>query len=150
MDAARFDRLSEGQKECLRLFHARWEIKDIARQIGRSPVTVNQRLAAARKHLGVDRSAEAARLLAEHENGTYTPPPYVPDTIPEAAPEQPSTQQEHEERHPAIPLPFPTAGRPNNDLSFGGKLAYSLLLAALIALVFGGGVAALSGLSDLF
>jgi DNA-binding CsgD family transcriptional regulator len=182
MDANRFDRLSDGQKECLRLFHARWEVKDIARRLGRSPVTVHQRLAAARKHLGVDRSAEAARLLFDHENadpatarpvppaparapadtfavaaaqagGTvdplYSPPPYGPSMLAEPSPDRAGAVTETPQPL-GFPLPFPTRDRPVNDLSFGAKLLYVVGLAALIALVFGGTVAALSGLSELF
>lgn len=60
MDAARYNRLSDGQKGCLRLFYARWEMKDIVRHIGRNPVTINQHFSAACRHLGIDRSAKAA------------------------------------------------------------------------------------------
>lgn len=150
MGEARFDRLSDGQKECLRLFHARWEVKDIARQIGRSPVTVNQRLAAARKHLGVDRSAEAARLLVQHEEGLHSPLIYEPPTLAEPPKlAAPSSDENDNARH-GFPLPFPTRGRPHNDLTLIGKLIYSLVLAAIIALVFGGSAAALSSLSEIF
>ncbi len=142
----RFDLLTDGQKECLRLFHARWEVKDIARHIGRSPVTVHQRLAAARQHLGVSRSVEAARLLFEHEGGIYDPTIYDPAIVVEPQPDDASTL----DRMAGFPLPFPTQGRPRNDLTFAGKLAYSLVLSAIIALVFGGSIAALSGLSELF
>lgn len=204
MDANGFERLTEGQKECLRLFHARFEVKDIARRIDRSPVTVHQRLAAARRHLGVDRSVEAARLLAEHEAGEASrrnaaEDPPIPQTtsiaekmqspvevLPcsdplevseaafDAAPQQlqsgsgmygsaiygssrmggaasdgarpvSETQSLHE-----IPLPFPTRSRPENDMGLGAKLIYVVVLAALVALVFGGMVAALNGLSELF
>ena len=152
MSETNFTLLSEGQKECLRLFHERWEIKDIARHIGRSTVTVNQRLAAARKHLGVSRSSEAARLLAEHEGraaGVYSPPIYVPEILGPSP--LPSPNEWHgNDRQPGFPLPFPTRGRPINDFSFAGKLTYALILAALIILTFGGAVAALSGLSELF
>jgi DNA-binding CsgD family transcriptional regulator len=146
MGDSRFERLTDGQKECLRLFHARWEVKDIARHIGRSPVTVNQRLAAARQHLGVNRSVEAARLLNEHEGGLYDPPIYEPEIVAEPQPDGAPTL----ERTAGFPLPFPTRGRPRNDLTFAGKLVYSLVLSAIIALVFGGSIAALSGLSELF
>lgn len=149
MSDTRFDRLTEGQKECLRLFHARWEIKDIARKIDRSTVTVNQRLASARRHLGVQRSSEAARLLADHEAGEYTQPIYAPNTVPEAAITS-SIALDAESGAFDFPMPFPTSGRPINDLSFVGKMAYALLLAAFIALIFGGAIAALSGLSTLF
>ncbi len=193
MDATGFDRLTEGQKECLRLFHARFEVKDIARRIGRSPVTVHQRLAAARKHLGVDRSVEAARLLFEHERDE-------PDKAGQAAlvvdaetdgfptssgiglpqsPHETSAMQDGQRpegyRSPiygatmmgepvvneavevaekptiqGVPLPIPTRDRPVNDMGLGAKLIYVVVLAALIALVFGGMVAALNGLSELF
>jgi len=153
MSSDRFDRLTEGQKECLRLFHARWEVKDIARSIGRSPVTVNQRLTAARRHLGVDRSAEAARLLAEHENAstapTYSPPIYEPLIVGEGT-TPPAHPPHGDGEHWGFPMPFPTRGRPANDLTFTGKIIYALVLAALIALVFGGAVSSLSGLSDIF
>lgn len=149
MGETRFDRLTDGQKECLRLFHARWEVKDIARQIGRSPVTVHQRLAAARRHLGVDRSVEAARLLFEHEGSTYDPAIYDPAIVVETVPGEAVISEPNDGGH-SFPLPFPTRGRPRNDMTFTAKLTYSLVLAAIIALVFGGAAAALSGLSEIF
>lgn len=203
MDATGFERLTEGQKECLRLFHARFEVKDIARRIGRSPVTVHQRLAAARKHLGVDRSVEAARMLAEYEaiaespaNGSssnaavadaetstllsdrhveglstavdamnvgadlpspapadsrsmYSSPIYRPAML-GVAPTDPAKVIPERPSFHSLLLPFPTRDRPVNDMSFGAKLTYVVVLAALIALVFGGMVAALTGLSELF
>lgn len=150
MDPPAFDRLTEGQKECLRLYHARFEVKDIARRIDRSPVTVNQRLSAARRHLGVERSSEAARLLVEYESGLHQPPIYEPAPLAEPAPFVPSPVTETLAPRLAIALPFPTRDRPVNDLGFGAKLLYAVGLAALIALVFGGAVAALTGLSELF
>lgn len=193
MDATGFERLTEGQKECLRLFHARFEVKDIARRIGRSPVTVHQRLAAARKHLGVDRSVEAARLLFEHERdepdreGQATLVvhaetdgfPTSPDSGLPQSPHDTSLVQDGQRsegyRSPiygatmmaeptvnkavevaekptiqGLPLPIPTRDRPVNDMGLGAKLIYVVVLAALIALVFGGMVAALNGLSELF
>lgn len=142
----RFDLLTDGQKECLRLLHARWSVKAIAEHIGRSPATVHQRLTAARQHLGVGRSQEAARLLFEYEGGIYDPVIY--DGIILAEPQADAASAL--DRTAGFPLPFPTQGRPINDLTLAGKLIYSLVLSALIALVFGGSVAALSGLSELF
>lgn len=142
----RFDLLTDGQKECLRLLHARWSVKDIARHIDRSPVTVHQRLTAARQHLGVSRSLEAARLLFEYEDGAYDPVIYDPVIVGEPQPSEASPV----DRTVGFPLPFPTPGRPLNDLTLAGKLLYSLVLSALIALIFGGSIAALSGLSELF
>ena len=149
MLAEKIAHLTPGQKECLRLFHARHEIKDIARLLGRSEVTINQRLAAARRHLGVNRSSEAARLLVAYEGETDIPPIYESSPV-GGTPGTVAVQPQDGARHWNIPMPFPTPGRTENDLSLIGKINYALLLAALVALVFGGTAAALSGLSDLF
>src|ERR1700749_4167114 len=66
------DALSDLEKEVLRLFLVVSDQKELARRIGRSPATVEQRLARARRKLGVARSLDAALLLAEREgNQTY-------------------------------------------------------------------------------
>jgi len=153
VDPSLFERLSDGQRACLRLVYDRREIKDIARELGIAPVTVNQRLTAARRHLGVSRSADAARLHAEYERerGLYSPPIYSSTSIDPGAAALPLSERDDEgNRQPGFPLPFPTQRRPLNDLTFGNKLIYAVLLAALIALIFGGGVAALAGLSEIF
>lgn len=149
MLAEKIARLTPGQKECLRLFHARHEIKDIARLLGRSEVTINQRLAIARRHLGVNRSAEAARLLVEFENDGHIRPIYEPSSVAET-PRAVAVLPQDGGQHRNFPMPFPTRGRTDNDLSLIGKINYALLLAALIALIFGGSAAALSGFSELF
>lgn len=71
-----FDRLSEREKECLRLYYANLEIKEIAAELGLSPNTVKEHLRDARRHLGTSRSMQAARLLIDHEKesrGVYPP-----------------------------------------------------------------------------
>ena len=66
------DALSDLEKEVLRLFLVASDQKEVARRIGRSPATVEQRLARARRKLGVARSLDAALLLAKREgNQTY-------------------------------------------------------------------------------
>ena len=60
-------RLNERQKTCLRLYYQGLEAKEIARELGITPNTVNQHLRDARRVLGVARSVQAARLLAEAE-----------------------------------------------------------------------------------
>jgi len=60
-------RLSEAQKDCLRLVQAGYEGKEIARILGISPSAVIERLRAARRTLGVATSRQAARLLERHE-----------------------------------------------------------------------------------
>ncbi|PEQ11337.1 hypothetical protein B2G71_17395 [Novosphingobium sp. PC22D] len=60
-------RLSEREKETLRLLLAGHEAKSIAVELGLSVHTINDRLREARKKLGVTSSREAARLLARAE-----------------------------------------------------------------------------------
>src|SRR3546814_10879605 len=64
------NRLNERQKECLRLFYANLEVKEIASEIGLSPNTVKKYLLDARRTLGVSRSMQAARILVEYERDT--------------------------------------------------------------------------------
>lgn len=67
MDESRFGRLNERQKQCLRLYNAKFEAKEIAKRLNISPHTVNEHLRDARRILGVDRSIQAARMLGEYE-----------------------------------------------------------------------------------
>lgn len=66
-DPGRLTRLNDRQKQVLRLYHRGFEAKEIARELRITPNTVNQHLRDARRILGVDRSVQAARLLAEAE-----------------------------------------------------------------------------------
>jgi DNA-binding CsgD family transcriptional regulator len=81
MTTARFDRVTEPQRECLRLVLTRHNSKEIAQTLGVSPVTVDKRIGRAVGTLGVATRFEAARLLAEHEGGTYQPLVYQPPDI---------------------------------------------------------------------
>lgn len=69
MSAAGFDRLSERHKACLRLVLLHYDSKQIARQLGLSPHTVNKYLQDATRHVGAGDRFAAARMLAEHEHG---------------------------------------------------------------------------------
>jgi DNA-binding CsgD family transcriptional regulator len=62
-----FDRLTEKQKECLRLVLRRNSSKEIASELGISPHTVDARLKGALKALGTASRFEAARILATYE-----------------------------------------------------------------------------------
>jgi DNA-binding CsgD family transcriptional regulator len=59
--------LSQREKETLRLLLGGHDAKSIAKELGLSVHTVNERLRDARRKLGVSSSREAARLLAEAE-----------------------------------------------------------------------------------
>lgn len=62
--------LTEGQKDCLRLVNEHLTSKEIARKLGISPFTVDQRLDAAKSKLGATTRKEAARMFADAEKET--------------------------------------------------------------------------------
>jgi DNA-binding CsgD family transcriptional regulator len=76
--ASNVERLSEGQRECLRLVWQYHSSKEVARKLGISPHTVDQRIKRAISILGVGNRAEAARLLMLQEGALG----YVPTTEP--------------------------------------------------------------------
>ncbi len=63
----RLARLTESQRACLRRVLMHMSSKDIARELGISPHTVDQRLRVAMQTLGATSRVEAARMLAAHE-----------------------------------------------------------------------------------
>jgi DNA-binding CsgD family transcriptional regulator len=67
---ARVARLSAGQLECLRLVDQHLSSKEIAAQLNISSHTVDQRVRQALQTLGVERRAQAARIVAQYE-GPY-------------------------------------------------------------------------------
>lgn len=60
-------RLTDGQRDCLRLVYKHMTSKDIARELGVSPHTVDMRLRTAMKTLAVASRIDAARLLVQSE-----------------------------------------------------------------------------------
>lgn len=71
--------LTEGQMLCLRLVSSQLTSKEIARQLGISPFTVDQRLDAARKKLNAGSRKEAARIFARTDGSVYQRIVYEPD-----------------------------------------------------------------------
>ena len=77
MGVDRFARLTDGQRECLRLYHAGYQIKQIASDLGLAQSTVNARLERARNTLiasfanGVikDKAAVSAAIVSPWSNG---------------------------------------------------------------------------------
>lgn len=59
--------LTEKEKQTLRLLLGGYDAKSMARHLGLSVHTINERLRDARRKLGVSSSREAARMLREHE-----------------------------------------------------------------------------------
>lgn len=66
--------LTEGQKICLRLVDDHHTSKEIARKLGISPFTVDQRLDAARRKLRAASRKDAAKIFAAIERGTISEP----------------------------------------------------------------------------
>lgn len=71
-------RLTEAQREALRLVMIGYQSKEIAGKLGIGVDAVNKRLAAARTALGAPTRFAAARWLAEHEAAHGSPPPVPP------------------------------------------------------------------------
>lgn len=69
--------LSEKEKQTLRLIVRGHDAKSVARSLGLSVHTINERLRDARRKMAVSSSREAARLLLEAERAdASTPPPH--------------------------------------------------------------------------
>lgn len=123
----RIARLSSGQLECLRLVDRHMSSKEIAAELGVSSHTVDQRLRVALQILGVDRRAQAARLVTEFSEQTATPVKAL------------GAQTRDPPGHHSGPLPFPfaTASSPRNRHSGAVKLLWVLFIALFAALSIG-------------
>src|SRR5438309_6497242 len=64
----RVARLSSGQLDCLLLVDQHLSSKEIAAELHISPHTVDQRVRQALSILGVERRAQAARIVAQYED----------------------------------------------------------------------------------
>jgi DNA-binding CsgD family transcriptional regulator len=135
--------LTDAEKEVLRLFLTTSDPKEIARAIDRSQHTVEQRLTRARRKLGVNRSLDAAHLLAHAEgNPAYGKAIYGSsvhgDDLPFTLKRSPS------EGGAGLSgfAPFPTKGRPWNALPpwlrlvmiVGGMLAITISAVVVVSI----------------
>jgi DNA-binding CsgD family transcriptional regulator len=144
MGADLIDELSDLEKEVLRLFLVSSDQKDLARRIGRSPATVEQRLARARRKLGVARSLDAALLLAEHEGRMAYGTAIYGDSLHGEPDKSALKLWPPKDRGAAQSLAFlPTRGRPWNTLPTWARLAMILggtlvfMIAAVAAVSLG-------------
>ena len=149
--AARVARLSEGQLDALLLVDQHLSSKEIAVELGISPHTVDQRIRGALHILGVERRAQAARMVAQ-VHGPYQrlihQSPYIEggdspghsggavgfqirhaDRAGEASDLGVDTEQRPGANWSSLPLPFATRSHPRNEMSVGLRLAWIVLIA---------------------
>ena len=81
MSARQIPDLTEGQKACLRLVDEHHTSKEIARILGISHFTVDQRLDAARRKLNADSRKDAAKIFALLEEDISEPLAYEPQRV---------------------------------------------------------------------
>ncbi len=158
MNQGRLDRLTEKQRECLRLVYAHMSSKEIAPRLGVEPGTVDQYIKAAMRVLGVSDRRAAAKMLAEQEDRIVQPLVYQPLDIAvagdpamlgasaEGRREAQSGGAMREERAvfevlappppDTLKLPLPIRGGRPSDLSTAKRLGWIFGLILLIALTF--------------
>jgi DNA-binding CsgD family transcriptional regulator len=174
MSRDRLTRLTEGQRDVLRMVDRHMETKEIARALGISPDGVNQRVKAAMRILGVNKRRDAALMLAEAEGGdAYPPQVYPPRDIAfgsdpatfapstgngrEMEPVSSGTMREEQAAFGAVPqfrsrrfrLPLPVGGNRPGDLNALQRLGWIFGAMLLIAFAFGVFLAGMEALSRL-
>ena len=172
-----FDRLSDGQRDCLRLVLVHMNSKEIGRKLDISPHTVDQRLRGSMRILEADSRFEAARRFAEVDRkNPYQSLIYQSSDIEKTA--QSGTLTKSADRGggsykgeliedisnvdsggSAIALdrsnvqksrlPFPRSRGEKNELSTLERLGWVIVIAIGSAVSFGGILAGLEALSRL-
>lgn len=169
--AERVARLSPGQLECLHLVNQHLSSKEIAAELDISPHTVDQRVRGALQILGVERRAQAARIVAQyaepyqrliHQSPHVEVPPSTlqpdgavshqirhADRAGGAGGPGLITEQGHDRPWPPLQLPFATRSNPRNEMSVGVRLLWIVLIAIGAAFSAGMYLAGLESLSRL-
>lgn len=149
--AERVGRLSQGQLDALLLVDQHLSSKEIAVELGISPHTVDQRIRGALQILGVERRAQAARMVAQAQ-GPYQRLIHQPSHIVSGdSSGHPGsavgiqirhadraggardlgfeTEQRPRTNWSSLPLPFATRSHPRNEMSVGLRLVWIVLIA---------------------
>jgi len=128
--------LTDGQKQCLRLVFQHMQSKEIARALGISVATVNQRIDGARAKLGNVSRVAAALALAAAE-GASVPDPILYDRTqlaPTASDVEPSASIDAGSATARF-LPWPVSVGAVNDYSPARRLVAICVVAVLGLLV---------------
>lgn len=124
---ARIARLTPREAECLRLVAEPMRTHEIAHQLGLSPATVDTYISSAFKKLGTSDRGTAARLLVGYERLSEKTRSEFPGV--DAAP----TSSAISVSSPRFPFPWPSQGRPRNDLTIP-QLIVAIAIATAILL----------------
>ncbi|WP_168371689.1 helix-turn-helix domain-containing protein [Sphingomonas sp. Leaf357] len=146
----RFDRVTEPQRECLRLVLTRRNSKEIALALGISPHTVDKRLERAIAAIGATSRFDAARMLGEYEGAPPAPAPAAyepfvyqsPDIVPPAQSDMIGVSEGLALRGGsrgaiAAWLPIRSKGGRNNTLSPWQRLAWIGMIPVALAIAVG-------------
>ena len=166
--AERVARLSSGQLDCLLLVDQHLNSKEIAAELGISPHTVDQRVRQSLAILGVERRAQAARVVSQYSapyQRLIHQPPYIERDRGKGHPEVTVSHQiRHADRAgeagwpgflteqrpasfwPSLQPPFATRSNPRNEMSVGQRLFW--ITAIAIGSAFSAGMY-LAGLESL-
>lgn len=144
------EKLSAAQVETLQHVYAHRSSKEIARIMGVSPHTVDERLRRAIRILGVQSRIEAARLVA----GTISPSAYQPLIYQPSelvsgsnAPDEQAALSGTDHRDAfSIGYPFPTKARPINTHGLRERMIWPILIAFGTIMAFAALYAVLLGL----
>ncbi|MGK6322489.1 LuxR C-terminal-related transcriptional regulator [Sphingomonas sp. DT-51] len=153
MSPDRFAKLTTRQRECLRLYHQRYRVKEIARALAISENTASGYLTEATALLGVGGRPAAAAALAAFEAthpdargrfsvGDTVPPPEPEPSLPgNDAPAPASRAEPRATTHAPGALRLPFRKGDGNDLTIAQRLFW--LGVIMFALVTGFGLFAL-------
>ena len=168
---ARIARLTEGQLDCLRLVDQHLSSKEIAAELKISPHTVDQRIRQALHTLGVERRAQAARLVAQYSGPYQRLIHQTPHIEAVSEPSHPdaaaSIQIRHADRaggtggagflteqrpvsfRSSLQSPFATRSNPRNEMNVGQRLFWIAVIATGTAFSAGMYLAGLESLARL-
>jgi DNA-binding CsgD family transcriptional regulator len=169
--AARVARLTRGQLDCLRLVDQLLSSKEIATELKISPHTVDQRIRQALAILGVERRAQAARIVSRYTGSYQRLIHQLPYIVGDASPSQPEAAVSNQIRHadrageageagflteqrpasvwPSLQPPFATRSNPRNEMNVGQRLFWIVAIATGAAFSAGMYLAGLESLSRL-
>lgn len=164
----RIDTLSAAQKECLRLVNAHLSSKEIARKLGISRHTADQRIALACQKLGVTSRREAAVAFSKYNSFIYDPsyialPAGSELSLPDVQFKANGESDQGATDNSGVPqisayrtvdrlpnaLPFPRRKGDRNDLTIPARLAWAFAVFVMAVLVSGALIAALEVLGRL-